>query len=136
MKKIQKLRFLALIGLMVGTSCEKSSTTPTPQTDCIEGVVIGSDCPSYLFVSVPKGQLGSYFKDNNGVEYNNAISISNIQIADMNVDIKLGASVFFKLDTNQSPSKCMEIRPCLMAFPIPNPQKAYCIKSISNKSCN
>ena len=37
MKNIKKLCLLALIGLMAG-SCEKSN--PTPQTDCIEGVVI------------------------------------------------------------------------------------------------
>ena len=134
MKKIQKLCFLALVGLMVGTSCEKSSN-PDPQTDCIEGVVIGSDCPSYLFVSLPKGQLGSYFK-NGTSEYTNAITISNIQIADKSVDLKLGDSVFFTIDTSQDPSKCMEQGKICQTIAIARPEKFYCIKSISNKSCN
>ena len=44
MKKIQKLCFLALVGLMVGTSCEKTTQAPdpNPQDKCIEGVVIAT----------------------------------------------------------------------------------------------
>ena len=97
--------------------------------------MLGRDCPSYLFVSLPKGKLGSYFKIY-GVEYTNAIMISNSQIADQSVNLQFGTSVFFKLDTSiKEPYKCGDVTIPCQAFPAYELER-YCAKSISNKSCN
>ena len=60
MKKIQKLCFLALVGLMVGTSCEK--TAPEPENNCFKGVVIGKirSNGGGLAVSMEKTNLSTH----------------------------------------------------------------------------
>ena len=87
MKKIQKMCFLALIGLMVGTSCEKTSQTPpapTTQTDCIEGVVIAfardtnNPDPELRYtcrtlVDIKNRNIGKKFGN-----YNNCLAIRNL----------------------------------------------------------
>lgn len=99
MKKMQKLCFLALLGLMVGTSCEKTSN-PDPQTDCIEGVVIaekrGTDpTPNSLpncftVVQIKNKNIGVTWGN-----FNNCVVITNLD-ADL---AKLNQKIYFKTFT-------------------------------------
>jgi hypothetical protein len=99
MKKIQKLCFLALVGLMVGTSCEKTSN-PNPQDECIEGVVIAeargtNPTPSSLkscltVVQIKNKNIGVTWGD-----FNNCVVITNLDVS----LAKLNQKVYFKTFT-------------------------------------
>ncbi len=102
MKKIQKLCFLALVGLMVGTSCEKTPATPNPQDDCIEGVVIAENprttTPNALVacetvVQIKNRNIGEKF-----MSYDNCVVIRNLGTS-LN---KLNQKVYFKTFTEDS----------------------------------
>ncbi len=90
MKKIQKLCFLALAGLMVGTSCEKTTAIPdpNPQDKCIEGVVVAeydnsrnTYDPSIIYacetiVQIKNRTMGVQFG-----KYNNCVIIKNLDVS-------------------------------------------------------
>ncbi len=100
MKKIQKMCFLALVGLMVGTSCEKTND-PDPQTDCIEGVVIAerrgtNPDPSLSYscrtiVQIKNRSIGVQIGN-----YDNCVIIKNL---DVNL-AKLNQKVYFRTFTD------------------------------------
>ncbi len=141
MKKIQKLCFLALVGLMVGTSCEKTpATTPNPETECVEGVVIRWDCPSLLTVQVTNGvNIGAVYTNSTGTQtYSNALTITNTQLADsLGVTYARGEKIYFSVNKNETnPYSKTKSYPCMLNMPLSTSTKAYSITTISNKSCN
>ncbi len=99
MKKIQKLCFLALVGLMVGTSCEKTTATPdpNPQDKCIEGIVVAenykiSTDPNALrtcetIVQIKNRTMGIQFG-----KYSNCLTISNLDVSLQ----KIHQKIYFK----------------------------------------
>ncbi len=102
MKKLQKMCFLALVGLMVGTSCEKTTNSaPDPETDCIEGVVIaekrGTNSDPLLsyscrtIVQIKNRSIGVQIGN-----YDNCVVIHNL---DVNL-AKLNQKVYFRTFTD------------------------------------
>ena len=96
MKSIKKLCLLALVGLMAG-SCEKSN--PTPQIDCIEGVVISqgrtapgewNPCPAV--VQITNRNIGKSWLNNDGVQVPNCVFIIDMPVSDIQ---KKGTKLYF-----------------------------------------
>ncbi len=125
MKKIQKLCFLALVGLMVGTSCEKTTQAPdpNPQDKCIEGVVIAEYYvspsnydPSKLYgcetvVQIKNRNIGVLWRG-----YSNCVVIKNL---DANLQ-KANQTVYFKTFTEAPQcgpwlAICIPVTSCIIA---------------------
>ncbi len=82
MKKIQKLCFLALVGLMVGTSCEKTPQAPDPApTSC-------KSCANQTFLKQTKGTKGTVKKVNQGDYFYDGgvyyVEVSSIDFPELN----------------------------------------------------
>ena len=94
MKSIKKLCLLALVGLMAG-SCEKSN--PTPQTNCIEGVVIaqGRTAPDAFscatVVQITNRNIGETW-GSNGISTPNCVFIVDMPVTEMQ---KKGTKLYF-----------------------------------------
>ena len=135
MKKIQKLCFLALVGLMVGTSCEKTaqnnpvpvSVAPTP-CEYIEGVVIaelrrGASTPGVAYSSC---ETVVQIKNRNiGVQWGNLSNCLVIRNLDASLS-KFNQKIYFKTFTeltwpecdpqpNGGPLDCIPVGMCINA---------------------
>ncbi len=102
MKKLQKLCFLALVGLMVGTSCEKTTQAPdpNPQDKCIEGVVIAEHYvrsgynPSILYACETIVQIKNRTMGIQWGKYNNCVIIKNLDVSLQKINQKVYFEAF------------------------------------------
>ena len=106
MKKIQKMCFLALVGLMVGTSCEKTAQTPDPNPldKCIEGVVIaeiqrGPSVPGVVYSSCET--IVQIKNRNIGVQHGN-LGSNCLVIRNLDASLsKFNQKIYFKTFTEE-----------------------------------
>ncbi len=111
MKKIQKLCFLALVGLMVGTSCEKTPQNnpvpvPVAPTPCeyIEGVVIaeiqrGPSVPGVVYSSCET--IVQIKNRNIGVQHGN-LGSNCLVIRNLDASLsKFNQKIYFKTFTEE-----------------------------------
>ncbi len=125
MKKIQKMCFLALVGLMVGTSCEKTPATPNPQDDCIEGVVIAenyrtttaipNDGACTTIVQIKNRNMGETFIGNSNRSYDNCVVIRNISGNLAKLNQKIYFKTFTELDCGFWLANCVPVEICIIA---------------------
>ena len=125
MKKIQKLCFLALVGLMVGTSCEKTTQAPdpNPQDECIEGVVIAESCesarnynPSIVYSGETIVQIKNRAIGIQWGKYSNCVTIKNLDVSLQ----KTNQKIYFKTFTEAPQcgpwiAMCSGIQSCIIA---------------------
>ncbi len=124
MKKIQKLCFLALVGLMVGTSCEKKQAAPdpNPQDKCIEGVVVAERYvttnynPSILYacetiVQIKNRTMGVQFG-----KYSNCVVIRNLDVSLQKTNQKVYFETFTEMNgCGAQLAICSGIHSCIIA---------------------
>jgi hypothetical protein len=123
--------------------------TPDPNK-CYEGEVVYTDCPSYIWVSVKNGNIGTDtrypYQEGSGVILKNTIAISNSHIVRTILpneewnnyeEWKNVTKVYFKLDTqNKNFYSCLARIGCPGLSGSTLPKNVFCATSISLTKCN
>lgn len=134
------IKYFGIFGLLLPMACSKHEPIPEiyEPNKCFEGMIIGTDCPSYLFIQVINGDIGKKWVIGNKV-YENAITIQNYPNDSLHQSIISSKKVFFTIDVERTKNSdlCVNnFRPCpSIIYYESYPETKVCIKSISNLNC-
>ena len=135
------MKHVGIIFIFLFAGCHDPVFVPEiyQPSKCFEGVVVGADCPSFLFVQVIDADIGKKWVIGNKV-YENALSIQNF-VKNAQTDlVAVGKKVFFSIDIERTKRKerCVNVaRPCPSVLYYESyPEVTVCAKSISGKSCD
>jgi hypothetical protein len=150
-----------LLGSMAGCKQEAAAPsnvavqTPTQPTDpnkpetpdpnkCYEGEVVFADCPSYIWISVKNGNIGTDtrypYQEGSGAILKNTIGVTNSYLLKepLPKGVWEGTKIYFKLATqNPNPYSCVGgDRSCPGLSGSEQPKNLFCASSISLTKCN